>query len=286
MRYRDFTPLPVIDAHVHVFPPKLFRAVKRWFETHAWRFHSDGTAEDFLEAQFEAGAAGLVLLSYAHRPELSPSLNEFTAGLVKKFPNTVGLAAVHPGDPNPREVLYRAFEVGGLAGAKIHCHVLGVAPDDPALFPIYETLIGLEGVLVIHGGREPAIDAYGLDVRAITGAARMARVLERYPELKVVVCHLGVDETEAFYALLPRHPNLYLDTAMMLTGYLPVEISPERLERHADRILFGTDYPHIPYAMETELKGLLDLNLSPAAARKILHENARRLFFRDGPAGS
>ncbi len=27
---------PVVDAHVHLFPPRVFAAIWRWFENHAW----------------------------------------------------------------------------------------------------------------------------------------------------------------------------------------------------------------------------------------------------------
>jgi len=28
---------PVVDAHVHLFPDRVFEAIWRWFDTHAWR---------------------------------------------------------------------------------------------------------------------------------------------------------------------------------------------------------------------------------------------------------
>ena len=278
MSFKDLTAIPVIDTHVHVFPQKLYEAIKGWFEAHAWEFDQHGTAETFIQTQFDNGVAGLVLLSYAHRPGIARGLNEFVTDLVNRFPHTVGLAAIHPEDENPQEILKHAFEECGLCGVKMHCHVKGIAPDDPRMFPIYETVLEYDGVLNIHAGKEPAIDAYGLDVRAITGADRVEKILRRFPELKIVIPHLGMDETERFCDMMAEFPNLYLDTAMVLCQFFPMPIDRQWLIKHADRIMFGTDYPHIPYEMEKELKDLLAMELGDAVVRKILFENASRLF--------
>ncbi len=281
MKYKHLTTIPIIDAHVHVFPQRLFEAIKGWFEAHAWEFSRQGTAEDFIQAQFDSGAAGLVLMAYAHRPGISRGLNEFTAGLVRRFPHTVGLAAIHPQDDNPREILRHAFEECGLRGVKLHCHVQATAPDNEAMFPIYEAISEYDGVMNIHAGREPAIDAYGLDVRAITGTGRVENVLRRFPQLKMVIPHLGMDESERFYGLMDEYPNLYMDTAMALGHFFDLTVSRDRLMQHADRILYGTDYPHIPYEMEREVRALLELDLGEDALRRILFENARKLFRLD-----
>lgn len=223
--FKSLTKIPIIDSHVHVFPQKLSDAVRCWFEAHAWRFMYQGTAEDLIRILFDNGVAGVVLLSYAHRTGISHHLNEFTANLVELFPNTVGLATLHPKDENPREIIRLGLMGLGLRGIKLHCHVQKTVPDDPLLFPIYEAVLEFDGVLNIHAGREPAIDAYGLDVRTITGAERVQRVLQRYPELKMIIPHLGFDD-----------------------------------------------------GMETEINSILDLHLGEEPTRKILYENAAKLF--------
>ena len=278
MNLNDLTSIPVIDAHMHAFPPKLSQAIRKWFDAGAYGFVKDNTAEGFIETQFDIGVAGLVLMPYAHRPGMADWLNEFIGGVIKRFPHTVGLAAIHPQDENPGEILKRAFDEHGLSGAKIHCHVKGVAPDDASMFPIYEAVIEHDRVINMHAGREPALEAYGYDVHTISGADRVENALRRYPELKLVIPHLGMDETARFYDLLDEYPNLYLDTAMTLTDFFSVDCDREEMIKHSGRILYGTDYPHIPYAIETELKALLALDLGETALKQILFENASKLF--------
>jgi len=278
MMYQDLTKIPIIDTHIHVFPQKLSDAVRHWFEGYAWKFKYQGSPEELLQAQFDNGVAGVVLLSYAHRPGIADQLNGYVASLIKYFPYTVGLATLHPEDNNPEDIIKRAHEELGLCGVKLHCHVQKVAPDDPVLFPIYEALIQFDGVLNIHAGREPAIDAYGLDVRAISGAGRVENILKRYPELKIIVPHLGFDESDRFYLLLDVYPTLYLDTTMMLADFFDAPVDREKLIQYADKILYGSDYPHIPYSMEREVRAILEMDLGEDLTRKIFYENATKVF--------
>lgn len=275
---KKLTEIPLIDTHIHVFPQKIAEAVRRWFEANAWGFHYQGIAEQLIQLQFDNGVAGLVLLSYAHRPGIAGELNRFIGRLIRQFPHTTGLATFHPEDDKPRDILKVAFEEFGLCGVKLHCHVQRTAPDDPILFPVYEAILEFNGVINIHAGREPALEAYGTNVRAITGADRVERVLTRYPDLKMIVPHLGFDESDRFYSLLDQYPNLYLDTTMMMSDFFDVPIDREGLIKHADQILYGSDYPHIPYRLEREVEGILEMDLGEEVTRKIFFENAVKLF--------
>ena len=278
MKLTDICDIPVIDAHMHVFPDRLYQALRQWFRTNAWPFHQNGTAETFIQYQFDQGAHGLVIMPYAHRPGIADDLNRFVSDLAGKFSNVKALAAIHPMDENKHDILNRAFEDLGLSGVKLHCHVQLAAPDDESIFPICESLLDNDKVMVMHAGKEPYTPAYGVDVRIFTGAARVESLLRRYPDLKLIVPHLGFDEPERFGELLGEYPNLYLDTTMLLARFFPVEPDPEFLARYADRIMYGTDFPHIPYPLETELQELVNMGLDDSDQHKILYENAARVF--------
>jgi predicted TIM-barrel fold metal-dependent hydrolase len=49
------------------------------------------------------------------------------------------------------------------------------------------------------------------------------------------------------------------------------------VERGAAQIVYGTDWPNIPYAYDGDLRGLQMLGLAPETLRAITAENARRL---------
>ena len=153
-----------------------------------------------------------------------------------------------------------------------------VAPDDPRLDPVWRASARHRKPVVIHCGREPASAGYGTDVRALSGAVRLRRALARHPEAICIVPHLGMDEPAAFEALLDEFPNLYLDTTMAITGYFPDPPDLEMLRRRPDRILYGTDFPNLPYGWDRELQVVRGLGLPPADEALILSGNAVRLF--------
>jgi predicted TIM-barrel fold metal-dependent hydrolase len=154
-----------------------------------------------------------------------------------------------------------------------------VAPDDPRLFPVYDRLQDAGRPLVLHAGREPSTEAYGFDCRGLCGIAPVRAVVERFPRLKLVVPHLGQDQWREFFALARGSDALYLDTTMAVGGYL-TDDQPGAAELTAlqDRLLFGTDFPNLPYAWGRELAWLRGLEQGPAVLEKLLRGNARRLL--------
>lgn len=268
----------LIDSHVHLFPHRLAEAVRVWFETNAWSFVHDQGVEESIRALKAGGVDRLVALPYSHKPGMSEAFNAFTLALSREHPEVVPCCTVFPGEEGEDKLLDEALGRDGFAGVKIHCHVMKLAADDPRLEPVWRVSARYRKPVVIHAGREPASPAYGLDVHTISGADRVRRVLERHPDAILVVPHLGGDEYEAFEALLDEFPNLYLDTAMVLARFFPDVPDAGMLARHPDRILYGTDYPRLPYEWDRELKFIRGLALDPEDEALILGGNAKRLF--------
>ena len=90
--------------------------------------------------------------------------------------------------------------------------------------------------------------------------------------------HLGADEFQAYAGLLERYDTLWLDTTMMLADYLPIRNLPALSTLRADRVMYGTDFPHIPYAWDRELKRLAAMGLPEGLLARILGENAAEFF--------
>jgi predicted TIM-barrel fold metal-dependent hydrolase len=146
------------------------------------------------------------------------------------------------------------------------------------MWPVYRRLVELGRVLVIHVGTGP-------HTNEVTGLARFARVLEAFPDLRASVCHMGAFETRLALQLLDRFPNLRLDTTMAMTrastpftGIDPAVVRDADLVRYADRILFGSDFPNLPYPYEEERRDLWARDLPLAVYQRIFYENARGFF--------
>jgi predicted TIM-barrel fold metal-dependent hydrolase len=268
----------IIDAHVHLFPDRLANAIRKWFSAHAWEIQYRIEADEAVRTLREGGIDRCVVLPYAHKPGMAAALNDFTLSLAKEHREVVPCCTVFPGEDGAEELLERAFTEEGFHGVKIHSHVMRIAPDDPLLDPVWRASARHRKPVVIHCGREPASAGYGADVRALSGAARLRRALDKHPDAICVVPHLGYDEPAAFEALLDEFPNLHLDTTMAIAGYFPDPPDLEMLRRRPDRILYGTDFPNLPYAWDRELRVVRGLRLPPADEARILAGNAQRLF--------
>ena len=270
----------VVDTHVHLFPPRVFQAIWRWFDTHGWPIRYPLPADQVIDFLQTRGVARIVGLAYAHVPGMSEDLNAFMADLQRQHPDfLLGLGTVLPGEPDDVRIVERAFDHHGLAGLKLHCHVQCFAPDEPRLDPIYAAAARHHKPIVIHSGREPKPPT-GLrcDPHQLCSADAVDRVLSRHPDLTLVVPHLGAGEIDEYAALLDAHPNLYLDTTMLLAGYFEYPPPWELLRARPERILYGTDFPNLPYAWDRELRHLLAADLPTPAREAILSGTARRVW--------
>lgn len=271
----------MVDAHVHLFPPGVFAALWRWFETHAWPIRYPWQADEALAFLARQDVEAVFGLLYSHVPGMARALNAFMADLASRAPRVIPFGTVLPGEPEAVRIVEEALDGFGFAGLKLHCHVQRTAPDDPRLDPILDLVAERGRVVVLHAGREPASEAYRFDSRARCGLEPVRRLIARHPNLKLVVPHLGMDQWREFLALCHDSENLYLDTTMAVSGYLTDDVpSAADLLPVADRILFGTDFPNLPYPWARERVWLETLGLPEPALEGILRGNALRLVGR------
>ncbi len=272
---------PIIDSHVHIFPGPIFKALWEWFEQFAWPIRYKGTTATLLEFLFSRGINHIVALQYAHKSGMSQDLNRYMIKTCQRFPGRVtGMATVFPGEVGAAKILEDAF-VGGLKGVKLHAHVQCFDMNGPEMDPIYETCARNNKPLVMHVGREPKSESYLCDPYVLCRADKLEAVLRAYPKLKVCVPHLGMDEFETYRRLIEIYDTLWLDTSVACADFLPLGQEIRLNGMRVDRIMYGSDYPNIPYAWDKEIKQLLGANLSEEMRNKIFRENARQFFAID-----
>lgn len=271
-------PYPLIDVHTHLMPERLFRAVRAYFRTHLWQPRYEAPTADLVQTLLDAGVARFVFMPYAHRGDMSRSLNHWAANVQATFaPHAIGFGTFHPDDDELLPSLVdEAFGRLGLRGAKLHPQVGRFDLDDPRLDPLYERAIERGRVLLIHAGRRPEPNEH-------VGARAFGRLMRRFPELSVIVAHAGADEFDAFFDLCGRYERVFLDTAMVFNSFLGGPPPIGRVLEFQDRVLFGSDFPHIPYTLEEALRSILDLRLGRALEEKLLCTNAARVLGLDVP---
>ena len=267
-----------IDVHVHLHPERLARAIsdvfarEGWHQAHVW--DPDHVA-DTLAAH---GIERFCVFSYAHRPGIARSLNAWVAETARRLRSAIPVGTVHAGDADILDIADEAVDALGVAGFKFHLSVQRFRADDVRLMPFYERVAERGRFLIVHAGTMPYRDAF-------TGLDGFRGVMARFPTLRVIVAHMGAFDTEGFLALTERYPNLYLDTTMALTpfatpylGLDPATIATESILRYQDRIMFGSDFPLIPYPYEEERRFVETRALPEPVARKIRYENAARFL--------
>jgi predicted TIM-barrel fold metal-dependent hydrolase len=264
----------VIDVHVHLHPPRLFAAIRRWFaERSPWVLEHPTEPAAVAAVLRGAGVERFVFCSYAHKPGMARDLNAWLAATSRELGGYgLPLATVHLDDPDPLGDVRAAFD-DGCIGLKVHEDVQQLAIDDPRFAPVLAHVAERGGFVLVHVGPVP----WRSDTN--DGPGRVAAVLERHPDLRVVVAHFGVPDCARYVALVSTHPGLFLDTTMAFAHDSPMFAGADAalVEAAADNIVLGTDYPNMPYAYDADRRGLEALGLRPASLRAILGENARRL---------
>lgn len=264
------------DAHIHLFPQPLFRAIWRWFDDYGWGIpYTNWELEEYIDYLQRIGVEGGYLLTYVHKPDMSLDLNRWVRDTCKQYPFLIPFACIHPDDSNLDQVITTTMDDWGFAGFKLQLAVQQFPADYPGLEPIYLAALERKKPVIIHAGTAPYPPG-----SPHLGLSHMKKVLDRWPTLKVVIPHLGFNEFDEALSLVAEYPNVYLDTSWVL-GNPEVDLPSERLvnfmEQYPDRFLYGSDFPIIEWAAGDSLTSLLGLGLSKDTEGKVLVENARRL---------
>jgi predicted TIM-barrel fold metal-dependent hydrolase len=269
---------PVIDAHVHIFPGSIFSAIRKWFDRNAWQIRYQLTSAEIFEFLLSHGVKHIIALQYAHKPGIARQLNQYMAEKCSEYSHRVtGMATVFPGEDNAENILQEAFD-SGLKGVKLHAHVQCFDMNSEQINRLYECCRINQKPLVMHVGREPKSRAYKCDPYQLCSAEKLEHILEDFPDLKICVPHMGFDEISAYRELIEKYDNLWLDTTMVITDYFPIEGKLALRHYRSDRIMYGSDFPNIPFAWDRELKELEAADISHETMEKISYKNATDFF--------
>jgi uncharacterized protein len=270
----------LIDIHVHLLPHRLQEAVWAYFDDlddPPWPVTYRDDEATRLATLRDLGVVAHTALAYAHRPGVAAWCNEHTLAAADTHPQVVPTFTFHPED-GVETYVDAAIARGGRV-AKVHLQVGRFHPTDPRLTPVWARLEAERIPAVVH-----ASAVYGVDGgQEFCGPDAIRALLDRHPDVLVVVAHLGMPDLEGFLRLAEETPTLRLDTAMVLTDppYFATDVSPTALTRLAalhERLLFGSDFPTIPHRYAAQVRGLAALELDAPALRRVLHDNAAELL--------
>lgn len=260
----------LVDAHVHLLPDRLARAIRRFFVERMPDYR--GYPCELAPARaaiVDAGVTRCWSLPYAHKPGMARDLNRWMAETFADDAMVVPGATVHPGDDVAREVA-EALDVLRLRIVKLHCSVGAFTPDDPRLEPLWRHVSTTGCPVVVHAGHGE---------NGLTSAAELApleRVAHRWPDARIVLAHCAMPATSAALDLLRRAPSLHADLTPV--GPMLAPVTRDAIAGLEDRLLFGSDAPNTTVTIEQAVAHVRALGLDGDAESAVLGGTAARLL--------
>ena len=181
--------------------------------------------------------------------DLPGNVNDKTAAFVDAYPERlIGFMSLHPHDPYALEELERARGDLGLRGIKLGANYQIFDPLEARALAIYERAQALGLPILFHQGTSPVRMAPIRSAHPLL----MDEVAMRYPDLKIIMAHMGHPWTVDTAVVVRKHPNVYTDISGLF--YRPFgfyECMIKATEWNVlDKLLFASDYP-VTTARET-----------------------------------
>ncbi len=231
-----------------------------------------------------SGAVRWANLLFPIAPGEAAALHAFGAALAERVPEITPFGGVHVDDADPLGLVEEAFEGHGMAGLKFHPMVQRFDPWDERLAPVLRYLERRAAPVFIHTGYD---EWYGheLDRGGLEG------MLARYPRLPVVMPHLGFPDLAWAFELADRFPQLWLDLTNVPGSFEWMGFGAdddlrrlliEGVDRHAGRVLMGTDYPVGMGNLDEILRQYQAIGLSESQLENIMVTTTKAFFDRYG----
>jgi hypothetical protein len=179
------------------------------------------------------------------------------------------------------EELREYLREGSIRGLKLYPGYEPYFPGDPALEPVYALAEEFRVPIMIHSG----------DTFTPAGKLKYAHpllvdeVAVDHPGVDFIICHLGNPWIRDCMEVVYKNQNVYTDISGLVLGDFSDRFESfmrKQLQEmlaygvEPDKVLFGTDWPLA--SMESYLEFIQELGIPERERRKILWENAAKLF--------
>lgn len=243
--------IPVLDAHVHVFPVELIEEREAWLLHDHWFADLYGTpnsklatTDDLLASMDRSGVDQAILCGFPWSDiEHCRLHNAYMASSVAKHPDRLAWLGIVPMVESAGWIARDCFERGAIGLGEFNADAQGLDLDDCRSFaPIAEVCIEFDRPIMIHAS-EPVGHLY-----PGKGGATPDRILNfarTYPDLRIVAAHWGGGLP--IYELMPtvrdQLANVVYDSAATTYLYDDAIFDVVELAGGRDKVLFASDYP-------------------------------------------
>lgn len=278
--------MPIVDAHVHIFPDEIVEHRERFLGRDDWfrqLYESPrarlATAHDLIESMDRCGVEVSIACGFPWRDQgLCQYHNDSMFEAARIYPSRIAwLAVASPPFSESAYALDQAFEDGASGAGELNADAQGfdlARPDE--LEALVEVCIAHDKAAMFHVS-EPVGHVY--PGKGFSTPDKLLRFLAAYPDLRVVAAHWGGGMP--IYELMPEvrtaTVNLAYDSAAStyLYDHKIFESTVELVGE--DKVLFASDYPVL------RQEPLLDVVKqrpwsSKQAMAKVLGDNAVKVY--------
>lgn len=270
----------IIDIHTHFMPQRVLDKVWAYFDSagpligRPWPITYREDEGGRLAALRALGVRAFTSLNYAHRPAMAQWLNDWSSEFAAKHDDVLHSATFYP-SPVPRTTRRpRSRRVRGSSRRTCRSVTTRWPTRSWTTCGRCWSAAAPRSSCTRATARHPAASRGRSPSGTCCSATRVS--CSSSP-------HMGMPDYGDFLDICAEHPDVHLDTTMAFTDFTQAT-SPFPRERMddlvalGDRVLFGSDFPNIPYPYEHAVDAVRRLGLGEDWERKALHDNAARLF--------
>jgi predicted TIM-barrel fold metal-dependent hydrolase len=178
------------------------------------------------------------------------------ADYVARHDSLIGFFSLDPTQPHWQREMRDGRETLGLRGIKLMPMYAGFQPDDEALNPLWQYAADQALPVLLHCGTTFVAQA----PLACTLPRLIDPVAMRFPQIRIILAHLGHPYEGDCVAVIRKHPNVFADISAL--HYRPFQLyqSLMLVQEYGvwDKVLFGSDYPFT--TVNATIEGLYRLN--------------------------
>ncbi|MGE0609116.1 MAG: amidohydrolase family protein [Pirellulales bacterium] len=178
----------------------------------------------------------------------------------------IGFLSVDPTQDGWQSEMRYGHEELGLRGIKLLPMYAGFRPNDDLLDPLWRYATKHQIPVLLHTGTTFVAQA----PLECTLPRHLDSVAARFPDVKIIMAHLGHPYEGECVVVIRKHPNVYADISAL--HYRPFQFyhSLMLVQEYGvwDKLLFGTDYPFTTVNASVDgLRGLNDMLAGTALPR-------------------
>lgn len=233
----------IIDVHTHVFTSH--KPFSEQFLAEASRARSGPIDLITRYADYRATAEACnVTICFGGKAHLSGLWvdDQEVVDYVKQDPaRLIGFLSLDPTQPNWQAELEYGHQVLGLQGIKLMPMYAGFYPQDEQLDPLWQYAQQHNLPVLLHTGTTFVSQA----TLETTLPRHIDVVARRFPDVRIIMAHLGHPFEGECVAVIRKHPHVYADVSAL--HYRPWQLFHSLMLVHEygvwHKLLFGTDFP-------------------------------------------